>query len=139
MIRCLLVAADKQARDIIKVGLDQTGAFETDVGEDAWALEIAKTRRHQVVIADSTLADGGDGMEFLARIREVLPEAELLLLGRSKVQSRYVTRDKQKLGIYALVPYPIETLGFFKTIGRLIDRLTAAPVASGSALASASD
>jgi DNA-binding NtrC family response regulator len=135
MIRCLLVAADKQARDIIKVGLDQTGAFETDVAEDAWAIEIAKTRRHQVVIADSTLADGSDGMEFLGRIREVLPEAELLLLGRSKVQSRYVTRDKQKLGIYALVPYPIETLGFFKTIGRLIDRLTAAPAATASASA----
>ena len=123
MIQCLLVAGEKQARDTVKVGLDQTGAFEVDTAEDGWALEMVKAKAYQVVIADSALADGSDGLELLRHVREALPEAELLLIARSKVQSRYITRDKQKLGIYALVPYPIETLEFFKTLARLVDRL----------------
>jgi DNA-binding response OmpR family regulator len=143
MIPCLLVAGEKQARDAVRVGLDQTGAFQVDVADDAWAVEIAKTKPYQVVIADSTLGYGTDGLEFLARIRELLPEAELLLVARSKVQGRLVTRDKQKLGIYALIQFPVETLDFFKTIGRLLDRLaggqpaqTPAPVAAAAAPAS---
>jgi DNA-binding NtrC family response regulator len=136
MIPCLLVAGEKQARDTIRVGLDQTNAFEVDTADDQWAVEMTKAKTYQVVIADSTLADGTDGLEFLAKIREVLPEAELLLIGRSKVQNRYVTRDKQKLGIYALLQFPLETLDFFKTIARLLDRLAAAP-APGAASAPA--
>ncbi len=125
MIRCLLVAGEKQARDAIKVGLDQTGAFEVETAEDSWALEMAKAKTYQVVIADTTLADGGDGLELLRRIREVAPEAELLLIARNKGQSRYLTRDKQQLGIYAFLHFPIETVEFFRTVGRLIERLTA--------------
>jgi DNA-binding NtrC family response regulator len=125
MIPCLLVAGEKQARDTIKVGLEQTSAFQVDTAEDHWAVEMAKAKSYQVVIADSTLSDGSDGLEFLAKVRELLPEAELLLIGRSQVQSRYVTRDKQKLGIYALLQFPLETLDFFKTIARLLDRLAA--------------
>ena len=137
MIRCLLVAGEKQARDTIRVGLDQTNAFEVDTAEDQWAVEMAKAKSYQVVIADSTLGDGTDGLEFLAKIRDVLPEAELLLIGRSKVQSRYVTRDKQKLGIYALLQFPLETLDFFKTIARLLDRLAASPAPAAQAASAA--
>jgi DNA-binding NtrC family response regulator len=137
MILCLLVAGEKQARDTVKVGLEQTNAFEIDTAEDQWAVEMAKAKTYQVVIADSTLGDGTDGLEFLAKIREVLPDAELLLIGRSKVQSRYVTRDKQKLGIYALLQFPLETLDFFKTIARLLDRLAATPAPGAAANAAA--
>lgn len=137
MIPCLLVAGEKQARDAVKVGLDQTGAFQVDVAEDAWAVEIAKTKPYQVVVADTTLGDGTDGLDFLAKVREVLPEAELLLVARSKVQGRLVTRDKQKLGIYALIQFPVETLDFFKTIGRLLDRLAGAQTAAAPAAVAA--
>ena len=92
MIRCLLVAGEKPARDTIKVGLDQAGAFEVDVADDAWAVEMAKAKAYQVVIADTSLADGSDGLDLLRRIREVLPDAELLLIARNKGQSRYLTR-----------------------------------------------
>ena len=132
MHQCLLVAGEKQARDAIKVGLDQTGAFEVDVAEDAWAVEMAKAKAYQVVIADTTLADGGDGLELLRRVREVAPDAELLLIARNKAQSRYLTRDKQQLGIYAFVHFPIETLDFFRTISRLLERLAGGPASSAA-------
>ncbi len=123
MIRCLLVTGDKSARDVIKVGLDQTSSFEVDVSEDSWAVEMAKAKHYQVVIADSTLSDGADGLDLLRQIRDVLSDAELLLVARSKTQSRYLTRDKQELGIYAFLHYPVEPLDFFKVIGRLLERL----------------
>jgi DNA-binding NtrC family response regulator len=123
MIRCLLVAGEKQARDTVKVGLDQTGAFEVDLAEDAWALEMVKAKTYQVVIADTTLSDGSDGLDLLRRIRDALPEAELLLIARNEGQSSHLARDRQELGLYAFIHVPIQTLDFFKTAGRLIDRL----------------
>lgn len=135
MIQCLLVAGDKPARDTIKVGLDQTGAFHVDAADDVWAVEMAKAKKYQVVIADTSLADGSDGLELLRKIREALPDAELLLIARNKGQSRYLTRDKQQLGIYAFLHIPVETLDFFKTIGRLLERLVDGPAPAPAATA----
>jgi DNA-binding NtrC family response regulator len=123
MIQCLLVAGDKPARDTIKVGLDQTGSFEVDTADDVWAVEMAKAKAYQVVIADTALADGTDGLELLRRIRAVLPTAELLMIARNKGQSRYLTQDKQQLGIYAFLQFPVEKLEFFKTLARLLERV----------------
>jgi DNA-binding NtrC family response regulator len=125
MIRCLLVAGDKEARDIIKVGLEQTGAFEIETAEDAWAFEMVKTTPYRVVVVDTTLADGGDGIELLRKVREALPQAEILLISRAETQSRTAGKDKKEFGVYAFIPFPVEATEFFKTIARLIDRLNA--------------
>jgi DNA-binding NtrC family response regulator len=132
MIPCLLVAGDRQVRDVVKVGLDQTGAFALDLAEDVWAIEMVKSRRYQVVIADSTLADGADGLDFLAEVREALPDAELLLVARGKAQGRLASRDKQKLGVYAAIAFPVDSLEFFRTLGRLLDRLNHATAKAGA-------
>jgi DNA-binding NtrC family response regulator len=132
MIPCLLVTAEKQARDVIKVGLDQAGAFEVDVAEDSWALEMVRAKPYQVVIADGSLGDGADGLEFLTRVREILPHAEVLLISRSKGQAKYAGRDRQKLGVYAYVQFPLEPLDFFKTLGRLVDRMADAQPAAAT-------
>ena len=135
MFRCLLVAADKQARDCVKVGLEQAGAFEVDTCEDSWATEMAKAKPYELVVADATLGDGGDGVDFLRRVREILPDAELLLISRNKSESRYLVRDKQQLGIYAFVHCPIDAVEFYKTIARLMERLadpSAAPASTAA-------
>jgi DNA-binding NtrC family response regulator len=132
MIHCLLVAAEKQARDVLKVGLEQSGSFAVDTADDVWAVEMAKTKAYEVVVADTTLSDGADGLELLRKIREALPQAELLLIARNKAQSRYMTRDKQELGIYAFLHFPLETVEFFKTIARLVERCAASPGAAAA-------
>ena len=132
MIPCLLVAGDRQVRDVVKVGLDQTGAFALDLAEDVWAIEMVKSRRYQVVIADSTLADGADGLDFLTEVREALPEAELLLVARGKAGGRLASRDKQKLGVYAAIAFPVDPVEFFRTLGRLLDRLNHATAKAGA-------
>ncbi len=123
MIGCLLVTADKRARDVIKVGLDQAGAFEVDVAEDEWALEVARTRMYQLAVVDTTLAGGADGVEVLRRLREILPSAELLLISRNKAEARQMLRDRQQLGLYGFVHLPIEPRDFFRLVGRLASRL----------------
>jgi DNA-binding NtrC family response regulator len=123
MIPCLFVAGDRQVRDVVKVGLEQAGAFALDMADDAWAIEMVRARRYQVVIADSTLADGSDGLDFLTEVRNALPDAELLLVARGKAQGRLASRDKQKLGVYAAIAFPVDSLEFFRTLGRLLDRL----------------
>ena len=123
MLPCLLITSDTAVRDTVKVGLDQTGTLEVDVSEDQWAVEMARTRPYRVVIADTALADGTDGFDLLRRIREVSPRAELLLVTRNRNQSRHLSRDKQQLGLCGFIHVPVEPTEFFRTVGRLLERL----------------
>lgn len=126
MIACLLVTADTAVRDVLKVGLDQTGAFDVDLAEDQWAVEMAKSKAYRVVIADTSLGDGTDGLELLRRIRDVSPDAELLYIARNRNQSRHLNRDKQSLGLYGFVHVPVEPLEYYRTLARLLERMGAA-------------
>jgi len=129
MIRCLLVTGDKAVRDIVKVGLDQMGGFAVDTAEDAWAFEMIRAKTYAVVVADTTLADGGDGIELLRTVRTSLPDAELLLVARDADRAAKA-RDKQEFGVYSFLSYPVDAGEFYKTIARLAER-----VASRSAAA----
>ncbi len=124
MIQCLLVTSDPQVRDTVKVGLEQMSAFQVDVADDRWAIETARAKRYQVVVSDTTLADGTDGLEVLRGAREALPSAELLLVVRDKGHARELAKDKQELGLYAFVTFPVDALEFFRTFARLVARLS---------------
>ena len=123
MIQCLVITGDPAARDVVRTGLEETGACEVDVAEDAWAVELADARPYRIVVADGTLADGSDGLDLLRKMREKLPEAELLLITRNRNQARYLARDKQQLGLSAYIHLPVETGEFFKGLARVLERL----------------
>jgi DNA-binding response OmpR family regulator len=137
MIPCLLVTADTAVRDVIKVGLDQTGAFHVDLAEDGWAVEMAKAKHYRVVLVDTSLGDGSDGLDALRKIREVLADAELLFIARNRNQSRHLTRDKQALGLYGFVHVPVDPSEFFATMARLLERLGSPTGAATTAAAPA--
>ena len=126
MIPCLLVTTDPAARDIINVGLEQTQAFEVDTAEDAWALEMARSKVYRVVIMDADLTTT-DGLDLLKKIREVRPNAEHLVIARDRNQSRTLMRDKEQSSIYGFVHLPVDTLEFFKMLARLMERLGEVP------------
>lgn len=129
MIPCLLVTADPAARDVIKVGLDQTQAFQVDVAEDEWAVEMARSKAYRVIIADADLTKM-DGLELLRQAREIRPDAELLLIARNRNQTRHLMRDKQQLALYGFVHLPVEPLEFFKMVARLLERIGAVATAA---------
>lgn len=123
MIRCLLVTGDQSVRDLVKAGLDQTQSFAVDFAQDSWARELVRSTDYRVVIADGTLADGSEGVELLAEVRRILPDSELVLLTRSRTQSRYLAREKQSVGIHAFLQIPVEPRAFFKAIGGLVKKV----------------
>lgn len=123
MIPCLLVTADTAVRDVLKVGLEQTGAFQVDVAEDQWAVEMARSKPYRVVLADTSLGDGTDGLDLLRKVRDISTEAELLFIARNRNQSRHLGRDKQQLGLYGFIHVPVEPQEYFSTLARLLDRL----------------
>jgi len=127
MIPSLVVTADPAVRDIVKVGLEQTGAFQVDTAEDAWALEMARSKPYRVVIVDGVLSDGSDGLEVLRLVREASGHAELLHIVRSRSEVKQLTADKQALGLYGFVVLPVEPLEFFGMLARLLERLGSAP------------
>lgn len=129
MISCLLVTADPVARDLIKVGLEQTQAFEIDVAEDGWAVEMARSKVYRVAIVDAELT-AADGLEILRQLREVRGDSELLLIARNRNQTRHLLRDKHQLALYGFVYIPIDPLEFFKMTARLLERIGALPAAA---------
>lgn len=129
MIPVLLVTNDPTARDVIRVGLDQTQAFATDLAEDAWAVEMARSKAYRVIIVDADL-QGVDSGEMLATFREVRPDAELLMVSRNRNQSRHLLRDKQQLALYGFVHLPVERIEFFQLTARLLERVGGAPAAA---------
>lgn len=123
MIPCLLVTSDKGVRDVLKVGLEQTQTFTVDTVDDTWATEMVRSKPYEVVIVDPQRADGGDGTQILTEIRGLAPDANLLLVARGRSQNRFLARERQQLGIYALVHVPVEPVEFFETIARLLERI----------------
>ncbi len=122
MIQCLLVSGDTTVRDIVRVGLEQTQAFEVETAEDRWALQLCRATPYDVVVADTTLGDGSDGVELLRQVREICPGAEFMLITRSKTQSRYLSRDKQEINIASFLTVPITATEFFRSVKRLMER-----------------
>lgn len=122
MIPCLLVTGDRVARDIVKTGLDQAQAFDVEVHTDAWALDLAREHTLGLVIADTSLGDGSDGIAFLRSVRELQPDAELWLITRGKNQGRYLAKDKSELGITTLLNLPLDATEFFRAVKKTIER-----------------
>ncbi|MCG3134477.1 MAG: hypothetical protein HMLKMBBP_01784 [Planctomycetes bacterium] len=129
MIPCLVVTADPVARDVISVGLEQTQSFALDMAEDAWALEMARSKPYRVIVVDADL-QGVDAGEMLKSFRDARPDAELLMITRNRNQARHLLRDKQQLALYGFVHLPVERLEFFQLAARLLERVGGAPAAA---------
>lgn len=124
-MRCLIVSPDKVARDVIKTGFEQTGKVTVECCEDSWALELLHDHAYDIVVADTQLGDGTDGLALLTEVRNRCPNAELMLIARSRTESRYLSRERHTLGIGAFIHLPIEPTEFFKSIARLFERVGA--------------
>jgi DNA-binding NarL/FixJ family response regulator len=126
MIRCLLITPERTVRDQIRVGLEQTQAFEIEWVSDDCAVEAVRTNDYDAVICDTSLADGGDGLELVGELRPILPDATFMLITRTRTQSRYLSRERQSLGVAGFLQVPIEPVDFFRSVARLAERLQAA-------------
>ncbi len=125
MMQCLLVTGDRVARDVIKTGLDQTQAVDVEIVTDGWGLEMAKERAFGLVIADTALGDGSDGIEFLRQVRALQPDAELWLITRGKNQARFFAKERAEIGISTLINMPVTAVDFFRAAKKTLDNAPA--------------
>jgi len=122
MLSCLIVTGDKPARDAIRVGFEQLQGFEIETADGEWARELVRTHVFDVVVADTRLGDGSDGLEFLRDAKQELPDAHLALITHGK-SGRIGTRERNGLDLAAVFRIPVTTAEFFRAVSRLLERL----------------
>lgn len=124
MVSCLIVTGDKPARDSIRVGLEQLQSFEIETADGEWARELVRTRVFDLVVADTQLGDGSDGIEFLREAKQELPDALFALITHGK-SARIGSREREGIDLAAVFRVPVSTTEFFRAVNRLMDRLGA--------------
>ncbi len=107
MIKALLIEADPTTRDIIKTGLEQFQAFEIDLSDDAWGVEMAREKTYDLILVNLELPDGADGITVSKQIREFDKDCEIVLITRGK-SSRLLTKEKAAQNIFSLLSCPID-------------------------------
>ncbi len=123
MLRCLIVTGDKPVRDAIHVGLQPLQQCEISTAEGRWVLQGLREDPIDLVIADARLGDGTDGTEFLREVRELQPDARLMLIAHGKAGSRLSGRERDEIGLCGVVRVPITTSEFFRNIARVFVEL----------------
>ena len=122
MRSCLIVTGDKPARDSIRVGFEQLQGFEIETADGEWARELVRTHVYDLVVADTRLGDGSDGLEFLREAKQELPDALVALITHGK-SGRVGSRERNGLDLAAVFRVPVTTTEFFRAVSRLLQRL----------------
>lgn len=122
MVKALLIESDPRVRDLIAVGLRNFPDFVVDHSDDAWAVEMAKERSYDLIIADIELAGGASGLDLVKKIRGFDPHVEVILVGRGKA-ARAAAKEKSAANVFAVLHLPFQEEGFFKLISRAKDRI----------------
>ena len=108
----LIVEDDAAVRELVAKTLQTAGYSVQAVELAARALDVLRSERFDLVILDLGMPRGTmDGMELLARIREVEEWSDLpvvILSGYGDIVNRDVTR---RLGVAAILGKPLRDFG----------------------------
>ena len=126
MLTCLIVTPEKPVRDALRVGFEQIQKFDVRTADGDLARDLVEAHAYDLVIADQTLGDGTEGLEFLREVRQALPDAQLALITHVKA-GRVAPKDRDALDLAAVFRAPLATAEFFSTVARMQERF-AAPV-----------
>jgi DNA-binding response OmpR family regulator len=124
MLSCLIVTGDKPARDSLRVGFEQLQGFEIETADGGWARELVRTHVYDLIIADTQLGDGSDGLDFLRAAKKELPDAQMALITHGK-SGRIGSRERSGLDLAAVFRVPVTTTEFFSAVSRLLERIGA--------------
>jgi two-component system chemotaxis response regulator CheY len=108
----LIVEDDAAVRELVAQSLQTAGYSVQAVELAGRALEVLRSKRFDLVMLDLGMPRGTmDGMELLARIREVEEWSDLpviILSGYGDIVNRDVTR---RLGVAAILGKPLRDFG----------------------------
>lgn len=119
--RILLVDDEEEFLKTLSARLEMRGLTVEIVGSGEEAIAVAQEREFDAIIVDLSMP-GIDGIETIERIKQMHPEAELIMLtGHATVESG-VEAMKKGAGDFLQKPVDLPTL--LKKIGEAKDRRT---------------
>jgi len=126
----LLVESDHLIRDQVKVGLQQFPEFSVTWGESYPGVNLVRMRKYSYVFLGIHTQDN-DGLRLLRHLRSFDQKTDVIVITNQKA-ARELSKDKNRLGIYAFLTTPIDVVDFFRLISRLKSREEKKPAASAA-------
>ena len=126
----LLVESDHLIRDQVKVGLQQFPEFSVTWGESYAGINLVRMKNFSYVFLGVHTQDN-DGLRLLRHMRSFDQQTDVVVITNQKA-ARELSKDKNRLGIYAFLTTPIDVIDFFRLISRLKSREEKKP-ATGAA------
>jgi response regulator of citrate/malate metabolism len=123
----LLVESDHLIRDQVKVGLQQFPEFNVTWGEGYPGINLVRMKNYSYVFLGIHTQDH-DGLRLLRHMRSFDQKTDVIIITSQKA-ARELSKDKNRLGIYAFLTTPIEVIDFFRLISRLKAREEKKPTA----------
>ncbi len=113
-VRLLVIEDEAGVREFIREGLALTLDAEVDAVADRAAVELARRRRYDVIVADMHLADDLDALEIVETIAEFDRESRFVLMTgkrRLDVATKLVTALKRRqVCSFLFKPFDLEEL-----------------------------
>ena len=124
-MRALVAIADPHVRDALCVAFRAFPGVSVETALEEEARHLLRRRRFDVLAA-SLRSDRREGEKLVEEARHLLPDLEIVAVTpRSALAVRRA--DKSKHRLFALLGVPLDPVGVYATIRRLLDRLTTEP------------
>jgi DNA-binding response OmpR family regulator len=121
-MKVLLVEADHQVRDVVKVALQQFDGASVDLAEDAWALELARSNVYDMLVISDKLQEPGDGIKLLQDLRAGGLMGPAILLSRDRGDASGL-KDREAVDVTQVLTVPPDTVEIFKAVVAAQDRM----------------
>jgi hypothetical protein len=120
-VHVLVVEDDADSREVLSIVLQESGAIVAAAESAEQALALFSERRPDVIIADIGMP-GGDGYEFIRRVRRMDPEqggsaAAIALTAYARPDDR---RRALEAGYQLHVPKPVDPVAVVRAVAQVI-------------------
>ncbi len=122
MSSILVVDDDADVRASIRKALERDGHSVTEEPDGQSALRRFVAAPADLVISDVFMPDM-DGLDFLARVREVFPGARIIMIsGGGDLREESVLEAAEKLGADGIMEKPFDTRELRATVDEALSR-----------------
>jgi DNA-binding NtrC family response regulator len=113
-MRILVVEDEPGIREFLKEGLESYSGFQVDTVNDIRAVEMARERKYDLVIADMHLSDDLDALAVIREITEFDRDVRFIVMTGKKrldVATKLVTAIKSnQVASFLFKPFDLEEL-----------------------------
>ena len=121
-MRALVAESNPTLRDQVVVGLEMIGGIEIETAERDHTIDLL-TKKNYDFLVFGLVATSKESFELLDTL-QLLEEAPQIIVLAPEAAAKKVSINRQGSRLFSTVRVPIEPLEFYKTLSRLLRRLT---------------